>query len=305
MAIETHIQAVNDLLLSIAESKVPTLQDASQHILAAGGKRLRPRLVLLAYSAAGGQDPDYVVPLAAAVEIIHTATLVHDDINDHGTLRRGRETINSRWGTTYALLTGDFLFTKTYQLMIPYSQELNTILAGAAVELVEGETLQIEASKQGTLDRDLYFEIIAKKTAALFVAAIQLGAVAAGAPVEYVEALQTYAFNLGLAFQIIDDVLDLVADAGQLGKNAGIDIEQGRGLAVALAGGSSSQGSTAASMIRAQAVAERALDMAVEKGRGKARELVAEALAALDSLPPSPAQDDLRALAHRVIERNH
>jgi geranylgeranyl pyrophosphate synthase len=154
MAIDQSLQAVNDLLLSATQSPVLLLSETTRHILSAGGKRLRPRLVLLAHAAVGGEDEAYVVPLAAAVEIIHTATLVHDDINDHGTLRRGRETVNSRWGGTFALLTGDFMFTKTYEIMAPYAGELNAVLARAAIELVEGETLQIQASRQGALDRD-------------------------------------------------------------------------------------------------------------------------------------------------------
>jgi geranylgeranyl pyrophosphate synthase len=219
MAIESTLQAVDKLLLATTNSTVPVLSDTSSHILQAGGKRLRPRLVLLAYLAAGGQDIDYVIPLAAAVEIIHTATLVHDDINDHGTLRRGRETVNSRWQHR-ALLTGDFMFTKTYEIMAPYPGQLNAILAKAAIDLVEGETLQINAAKQGQLDRDTYYEIIAKKTASLFVACTKLGAVAANAPDEAVQALSTYAYNLGLAFQIIDDA-DLIADPKLLAKTWG------------------------------------------------------------------------------------
>jgi len=122
MAIEKPLRAVNELLLSLTESSVPLLTETSAHILGAGGKRLRPRLVLLAHAAVGGTNVDEVIPLAAAVEIVHTATLVHDDINDDGTLRRGRETVNSRWGGTFALLTGDFLFAKTYEIMSPYSR---------------------------------------------------------------------------------------------------------------------------------------------------------------------------------------
>lgn len=300
--IDTQLQAVDDYLLSIATSEVPLLKETSQHILGAGGKRLRPRLLLLAYAAAGGQEPEVAIPLAAAVEIIHTATLVHDDINDRGTLRRGHDTVNARWGTTYALLTGDFLFTKTYQIMVPYSRELNAILARAAVEVVEGETIQIKAAKQGSLDRALYFEIIAKKTAALFVAAAEMGATVANAPDEWIEALRGYAFNLGLAFQIVDDVLDLIADPHQLGKNAGIDIAQGRGIAVALG---DSYGGLTTSAVKEQVWVEPALDYAIEQGREKAEELAGRALIALEALPPSSAVEELRDLVYKVIHRDH
>ncbi|NDJ76846.1 MAG: polyprenyl synthetase family protein [Chloroflexi bacterium] len=313
MLIQDALQAVDDLLLTTTTSSVDLLHATSSHILSAGGKRLRPRLVLHAYQATGGQDLAFVVPLAAAVEIIHTATLVHDDINDHGTLRRGRETVNSRWGGTFALLTGDFMFTKAYEIMVPYTNELNGILARAAIELVEGETLQIQAAKAGQIDPDMYMEIIAKKTGALFVAAVELGAVAAGADDAAREALRAYAYNLGLAFQITDDVLDLIAEPEQIGKNAGIDIAQGRGLGVALGSGNGSAtrtppavtGDTPPGPFKESLIDGQALDLAIQKGRSKARELAEIAAASLDALPPSPPVNDLRALAELVIQRDH
>ncbi|MEW6581096.1 MAG: polyprenyl synthetase family protein [Chloroflexota bacterium] len=313
MSINTSLQAVEELLLSVARSSVPLLSETSIHILSAGGKRLRPRLVLLAHAAVGGQNIAEAVPLAAAVEIIHTATLVHDDINDHGTLRRGRETVNSRWGSTFALLTGDYMFTRTYEIMAPYSAKLNLILARAAIELVEGETLQIQAARQGVLDRDTYYQIISKKTAALFVACTELGATVAGAPREWIAALSAYAFNLGLAFQIIDDVLDLSGDAQTLGKNAGIDLAQGRGIAAVRDDGADTRSmaavqvtpDTAPGPLKESLLSEQSPEIAIEMGRAKARELVERALTNLETLPPSPARDELRALARQVVTRDH
>jgi octaprenyl-diphosphate synthase len=301
-------------MLSVTRSSVPLLSETTAHILAAGGKRLRPRLVLLAYEAVGGSDASYVIPLAAAVEIIHTATLVHDDINDHGTLRRGQETVNAHWGMTYALLTGDYMFTKTYQIMAPYPTDLNLILTRACIQLVEGETLQTQASKRGILDRDTYFEIISKKTAALFVACAKLGATAAGASHEWVEALGQFALNLGLAFQITDDILDLVADAAQLGKNVGVDRRQGRGIAVVQKDGRGKLAAPEAAVVESSAILsiveeslpeEYTLDAAVGLGRRQARELADSAVACLSALPPSPAADELRALAYQAVERDH
>lgn len=316
MATENSLQAVENVLMSITASTVPVLTEATRHILAAGGKRLRPRLVLLAYEAVGGTEVDRVIPLAAAVEIIHTATLVHDDINDQGTLRRGRETVNSRWGGTIALLTGDYMFTKTYEIMAPYPPELNAVLARAAAQLVEGETLQIQAARAGGLDRDTYLEIITRKTAALFVACTELGARLAQAPEAWITALKQYAHHLGLAFQITDDVLDLVADTPQLGKNAGVDLAQGRGIAAIAGNGGQDHYEAAAVTLtispdtapgpfKESLLDDYSLDFAVQKGREKARELVEQALASLHSLPPSPAVEELRALARQVIERDH
>src|SRR5215468_5895267 len=207
MSNDQALQSVDALLESVLNSDVDVLREASKHILEAGGKRVRPRLTLLAYEAVGGTDLDSVIPVAAAVELVHTATLVHDDINDHGTLRRGRPTVNARWGRTFALLTGDYLFTKVYELMAPF-KDLNIVFADATVALVEGETLQAAAAKSGQLDRETYTRIIAKKTASLFAAAVKLGAMLAGGSAEQITALEQYGFNLGLAFQIVDDILD-------------------------------------------------------------------------------------------------
>jgi geranylgeranyl pyrophosphate synthase len=148
MNYEQAFRAVEQKMFDVVDSDVEVLRDASRHILKAGGKRMRPRMTLLAYKAVGGQDIDSVLPIAAAVELVHTATLVHDDINDHGTTRRGQQTINAIWGRTFALLTGDFLFTKVYELMSPY-KDLNIVFAQMTSALVEGETLQAAAAKAG------------------------------------------------------------------------------------------------------------------------------------------------------------
>ena len=304
MATRIPLQAVEDLLLSVTQSAVPLLSQTSAHILRAGGKRLRPRLVLLAHEATGGEKPDYAVPLAAAVEIIHTATLVHDDINDQGTLRRGHETVNARWGKTYALLTGDFLFTKTYEVMAAYPPRFNRSLAKAALELVEGETLQMHAAKEGKLDRETYYQIIAKKTAALFVACVELGAMAAEASEAYIKALTDYAFDLGMAFQITDDILDLIADAEQTGKTTGIDLKQGRGLAAAQLK-SDGKAPDARAALTQRILDGTTLEAVVAMGRAKAQELIRAAQAALDALPASSARDELHALGNYVLERDH
>jgi geranylgeranyl pyrophosphate synthase len=136
MDINHAMQAVEDKMNDIVESDVTVLRDASRHILSAGGKRVRPRLLMLSYEATGGQQIEYAAPVAAAVELVHTASVVHDDINDHGFVRRGRPSVNAIWGRTFALLTGDFLFTKVYELMAPY-KDMNIILAAATMALVE------------------------------------------------------------------------------------------------------------------------------------------------------------------------
>ncbi|MCA9913169.1 MAG: polyprenyl synthetase family protein, partial [Anaerolineae bacterium] len=201
--IEVGLKATEDLMLQTVNSEVVVLRDASQHILGAGGKRIRPRMAILAYLAAGGENVEEVAAPAAAVELMHTASVVHDDINDHGVVRRGRPSVNAKWGRTFALLTGDFLFTAVYQVMAPYG-ELNLILAKAATALVEGETLQAWAVKNNEFTSENYMRIIALKTAALFQAAAEMGARSATDDETVIEALQQYAYNVGLAFQIVD-----------------------------------------------------------------------------------------------------
>jgi geranylgeranyl pyrophosphate synthase len=210
-ALDAALHAVETRMYDVVDSDVTVLRDASRHILTAGGKRLRPRLVLLSYLAVGGTDAEDAVPVAVAVELVHTASVVHDDINDHGIVRRGRPSVNQIWGRTFALLTGDFLFTKVYELMAPY-RDLNIILAEATVALVEGETMQAAAVKDNNFTRQAYYDIIARKTAALFRSASDIGARLGGGTSQQVEALRSFGFNIGLAFQIIDDVLDVVGD---------------------------------------------------------------------------------------------
>jgi geranylgeranyl pyrophosphate synthase len=309
--IESGLQAVEAVMSEIVESDVSILQDASHHILDAGGKRVRPRLLLLSYLAMGGEDIDYAAPAAAAVELVHTASMVHDDINDHGAIRRGRPSVNAIWGRTFALLTGDFLFTKVYELMAPY-RDLNILLAEATVALVEGETLQASAVKEGNLTRERYQQIIARKTAALFKASTTLGARLVGADEAHVTALGEYGYNIGLAFQIVDDILDLTADSETLGKTAGIDIAQGKGFLSAYDDTDGNNGAT--STHRSGDIADDPIDAIRRKmlegdtlaqARTQAQQLMRHAVSFLDDLPPSDAANDLRSLAVQLVERQH
>ena len=306
MDIMKAMQAVEQTMISSVDSDVTVLRDASRHILSAGGKRVRPRLLMLSYAATGGQDFDYAAPVAAAVELVHTASAVHDDINDHGHVRRGRPSINAIWGRTFALLTGDFLFTKVYELMAPY-QDMNILLADATIALVEGETLQAAAAKDGNLSREVYYQIIARKTAALFKSAGQLGGTLAGATKEQITALGQYGFNVGLAFQIIDDILDLIADSEQLGKTSGIDLAQGKGVGSVYAhnGGEAVAEPVAVSNDPLAAIKQKILKgNAIEEARTQANMLVQQAVSELDVLPESRAKDELIALAEMIVNRD-
>jgi len=292
--INKGLQLVEDEMFNVVSSEVEVLRDASQHILSAGGKRVRPRLVLLSYLANGGTDVAHVARPAAAVELIHTASVVHDDINDHGVVRRGQVSVNARWGRTFALLTGDFLFTAVYELMAPYGT-LNVDLARAATALVEGETLQAAAVKNNEFTRENYARIIGLKTAALFQAATEIGAKLADASEEVIDAIGQYGYNIGLAFQIIDDVLDIVGDEEQLGKTAGIDLDQGRGFVAVQDNGSDPMTSIKRKVISGDYIQE---------AQQQAEALAQLAVSMLDVLPDNEAKDELIALADKVVNRN-
>ncbi len=294
------LDKIETLMHDVVDSDVTVLRDASRHILSAGGKRIRPRLLVLSYLACGGQEPETTAPLAGAVELVHTASVVHDDINDHGVLRRGRPSVNAIWGRTFALLTGDFLFTKVYELMAPF-KDLNVVLAEGTVALVEGETLQAQAVKENNFSREVYYRVIGLKTAALFSSAAKIGAMFANATKAQIDALNDFAYNIGLAFQIVDDVLDIIGDEAKLGKTAGIDVDQGRGFVSAHHGNGTAVVDAADPMA---SIKRRVLqgDM-LDEARSQSRALVDMAIAKLDALPNSVYKQGLIDLANLVIER--
>ncbi|MCY3833235.1 MAG: polyprenyl synthetase family protein [Chloroflexi bacterium] len=301
--VEDGLGAVERAMLDVTDSEVAVLRDASRHILGAGGKRIRPRLLLLSYLALGGRELERAAKPAAAIELMHTASVVHDDINDHGVLRRGLPSVNALWGRTFALLTGDFLFTAVYELMAPY-HDLNIDLAKAATALVEGETLQASAVKNNTFTREAYMRIIALKTAALFRAASTIGAKLASAKETEIHALADFGYKLGLAFQIVDDILDMVADEDSLGKTSGLDILQGRGVATALHD-ANGNGNSSASDPLASIRQKLMEDDTIERARLEAGQLVDSAIADLALLDDRPPKAALVELARQVVKREN
>ncbi len=220
--------AVDALIIDRMQSNVPVIPLLAEHIVSAGGKRLRPLLTVAAARAAKGEIEN-PVKLAAAVEFIHTATLLHDDVVDGSERRRGKVAAHLIWGSATSVLVGDFLFARSFELMVETGEmRALGILARASAVIAEGEVLQLTRAHDLNLDQATYLKIISAKTAELFAAAAEAGAVGAGADAEATAALRAYGLNLGLAFQLADDALDYGGTSEALGKNAGDDFREGK-----------------------------------------------------------------------------
>ncbi|MDB5880785.1 MAG: Trans-hexaprenyltranstransferase (All-trans-heptaprenyl-diphosphate synthase)-like protein [Ramlibacter sp.] len=296
-------------------SGVPLVGQVSRYIVSAGGKRLRPALLLLVCGALNYRGPQRF-NLAAVVEFIHTATLLHDDVVDESTLRRGRPTANENFGNPASVLVGDFLYSRAFQMMLDAGQmRVMEILADATNVIAEGEVLQLMNMHDATLDEAGYLRVIRSKTAKLFEASARLGAVLAGAGPELEEHCATYGQALGTAFQVIDDVLDYDGDAGEMGKNLGDDLREGKAtlpLIAAMQRGSPEQRETIRNAIETGGVAELdrivtivketgGLDVTREAAAAEAR----RAVEAARQLPHNEYSQGLLQLAAQLLARRH
>src|SRR4249919_1720521 len=304
---------VNTLIRTRLDSDVVLIQQISEHIVAAGGKRLRPLLVVLTAQALGYGGRDHH-QLAAIIEFIHTSTLLHDDVVDESDLRRGRKTANALWGNAPSVLVGDFLYSRSFQLMVELdSMPIMRVLADTTNQIAEGEVLQLLHVHNPDTDEAAYLRVIERKTAVLFAAATRLGALVAGGDAATQQAMHDYGLNLGLAFQIADDVLDYTADAETLGKNLGDDLAEGKAtlpVIHALAHAQPAVRERLAEIIRAgdtaalpevlSAIREHgSLEYSQQCGLAYAQ----RADAALDTLPPGEWKQALVGLARYAIER--
>lgn len=226
-ALAGDMAAVNVLIRERMASKhAPRIPEVTAHLVEAGGKRLRPMLTLAAARICG-YTGDHHIKLAATVEFIHTATLLHDDVVDESSQRRGRPTANLLWDNKSSVLVGDYLFSRSFQLMVETGTlRVLDILANASATIAEGEVLQLTAAQDLKTDEAIYLQVVRGKTAALFAAACEVGAVIAGAPEHHVRAFVDYGDALGIAFQIADDLLDYSGTSAQIGKNTGDDFRE-------------------------------------------------------------------------------
>jgi octaprenyl-diphosphate synthase len=307
--------AVDALIRRRLASDVVLINQVAEYIIGAGGKRLRPMLLLLAAGSLGHGGPD-AHQLAAVIEFIHTATLLHDDVVDESDLRRGRRTANAVWGNAASVLVGDFLYSRSFQLMVELDRvEVMRILADTTNLIAEGEVLQLLHVRNPDTDEAAYLRVIERKTAVLFAAATRLGALLAGADGAVQQRLHDYGLNLGYAFQIADDVLDYTSDAATLGKNLGDDLAEGKAtlplihaighsdahvrdaLRAAIEDGDTS----ALPQVLAAIHATGGLEYSRERARGYA-DLAERALDGLDNNDYLAA---LRGLARYAVNRDH
>ncbi len=225
---KSGMQRVNQLILSKAGSDVEMIPEVANHLISSGGKRLRPMLTLAAAELCGYAGENHI-RLAASVEFMHTATLLHDDVVDESAMRRGKSTARMIWGNQASVLVGDFLLGQAFKMMVEAgSMDALDVLATAATVIAEGEVMQLSAAKNMETTEDDYLAVIRAKTAALFAAAAEVGPIVAGESKAVRNALKSYGMNLGLAFQLVDDVLDYGGTTAELGKNTGDDFREGK-----------------------------------------------------------------------------
>ncbi|MCP3870971.1 MAG: octaprenyl diphosphate synthase [Gammaproteobacteria bacterium] len=313
--IDDDMKAVDEMILLRLKSDVVLINQVGHYIINSGGKRLRPMIVLLAARALGYQGSDHI-NLAAVIEFIHTATLLHDDVVDGSDLRRSRETANAVWGNATSVLVGDFLYSRAFEMMVEINQmRVMEILSHATNRIAEGEVLQLLNCNDPDTDEKKYREVILRKTATLFEAGARLGGVLSQAPREQEDALADYGLHLGTSFQIIDDALDYSASDEAIGKNIGDDLAEGKPTLPLIR--AMQAGNTAQQALLRQAIEKGGREYidqvltiiestnAIEYTSEVANADAEKAQSVLESLPSSPYRDALANLAHFAVNRSN
>ncbi|HEX7116072.1 MAG TPA: octaprenyl diphosphate synthase [Steroidobacter sp.] len=312
---EDDLRQVDRVIRERLASDVVLINQIGEYIIGSGGKRLRPLVVLTAARACGYTGTRHT-EAAAIIEFIHTATLLHDDVVDGSTLRRGRDTANELWGNGASVLVGDYVYSRSFEMMVALgSMRIMDVMAGATNRIAEGEVLQLMNANDPDTTEERYFEVIYRKTAKLFESGTQIAAILAGAPERIEEGLARYGRHLGTAFQLIDDVLDYRSDREQFGKNLGNDLAEGKPtlpLIYALKNGTTEQQEVIRASIREGSTAELArVTAAIESTGGLAytarlaRREGTLAVEALADLPDSAYKQALRDLADFAVDRTY
>ncbi len=310
-----EFEAVNQLVIERLKSRVTLVESIGTYIVDAGGKRLRPMLVLLS-GGAGKEITDRHITMAAVVEFIHTATLLHDDVVDLSTLRRGRPTANANWGNAPSVLVGDFIYTRAFELMVELgNMDIMQLMAHTTNTIAEGEVLQLTKAGNPDTSEDDYYQVITDKTAVLFAAAASAGAILNDMDQTHIDAMYQYGLHLGFAFQLIDDVLDYQGSAEEMGKNVGDDLSEGKPtlpLIYTMKNGTDEQ----AELVR-QAISNKSSEQleavidavescgAIDYTRQQAEHYSQKAVEALSKLADSPYKAAMERLAHLAVGRSH
>lgn len=313
--VQSDFEAVNQLMLSMVQDQIGLIDDLASHVIQSGGKRLRPLIVLLSSLACGYQGHQHVT-LAAMIEFFHTATLLHDDVVDESTLRRGRQTANSIWGSKASILVGDYLFTIYLKLMLQVGHmDIMHLLANITHQVTCGEIKQLANRHHEQLHVNDYFDVIQAKTSLLFAASAAIGALISGADKTVEEGLYAYGLHLGNAFQLIDDTLDLCSNTETLGKNIGDDLADGKAtlpLLYALQLSSPAQQTLIRNSLKTGSLEHLpeileiiAETNAIEYTQHIAEQEIAKALSALAILPDSKYTEALKEIAYFAATRDH
>ena len=312
--IESELESVEMVMISDLESQNPELTEMCRYVISSGGKRLRPALCILSYLGSGGRDPSIAVNIGAAFEIIHSATLIHDDINDQGTVRRGRKTLHLEHTVSKAIIAGDFMFAVGFRLLASEAPQIVGFVIDASAAMGAGEFVQKDFEHVSTVTEDDYIRIITGKTAKLFEAASKSGAAVANADSDILEALGRFAFGIGLAFQIVDDTLDVTGDPHNTGKQVGTDLLEGKPtLPTIYAMQDPVYGPELISLFEKEAVDQediiRALELirstdAISRCLAKAATYVEDARHALDPVPDSEYKQALLGIADYIVSRD-
>ena len=307
-----ELELVEENLTRSVRSAEQTLTDIASHLICGGGKRVRPMITLLAYRAFGGKTVEDIVDIATAIELIHTATLLHDDIIDGAETRRGKESAYRKFGLKSTLVAGDFLFIKAFEFAGKFDETVVQWTADACTRLTEGEILQGFFNRNTDVTVADYLEIVKRKTASLFQTGAKIGVYLAGANPALVEQMDQYGLNLGIAFQIIDDVLDVIGHKELLGKPTGIDLRDGNpSLPIILAKNAKQRTVTEAfecshptdQKIR-QAIDAIGRGTVIDEAKALARSYAEKALGPVKKLPPSLYRNGLKSLIQLITERN-
>ena len=313
-SIKDELAEVEKEITKVVHSANAELDEMCTYVITSGGKRIRPALCILSYLACGGKDVVKAIRMGSAFEIVHSASLVHDDINDKSEIRRGRRTLHKEFCVSKAIVAGDYMMAKGFQALGATSREIVDIIVEAASRMSEGEFIQKDFEHAKDVTEDDYYEIINGKTAKLIEACAKSGAYIADTDPDYIQAIGDYSHGIGMAFQIIDDTLDVIGDLNNTGKRVGLDLLEGKPtLPTIIAMKDAVQGKRIIEIFTKEEAAEsdvaEALDLikktdAIEYCRKKAENIVEKAVSFLDVLPKSKYKDSMVALAKYIVDRD-